>query len=539
MEVSINTCEWDVIVVGTGMGGGTLGFKLAKAGKRVLFLEKGKSHLRCTATLSGQYAEMFFPSIEPAEPKHAEILRRAGRWTDLIIDASGTEARSQIPFVGSGTGGSSALFGMAMERFSVADFDSGSCRVGAEESSLPDFWPISYADLKPHYEQAEKLYRVRGSVDPLRKEIIETYKSPPPLVASNEELFSFLNAKGFHPYHLPLACDFAPGCQNCQGFLCPKNCRNDSATMCVEPAIQQYGACLLELCEVIRIDTNNDLVSAVVCRWQGKTVKLRSKIVVLAAGALQTPALLLRSSFRAFPNGLANSSGQVGKNLMRHYVDIYAVAVKQKPHATDNLKQLAFNDLRHCHGMRWGTVQSFGTLPPPAMLFARIRKELRNSRLPILSRCFSLFKPIAEMIFSKVFSGKLMLASIMEDLPYIDNAVTLSPTGDVVIKYQIRPNERMRIECFRRRIGDALKPYSFIRIKQAESNSRLAHVCGTCRSGLNPKSSVVDSVNRTHDIGNLFIVDSSFFPSSGGTNPALTIAANALRVADHIITALH
>jgi len=170
------------------------------------------------------------------------------------------------------------------------------------------------------------------------------------------------------------------------------------------------------------------------------------------------------------------------------------------------------------------------------MLFGRIRGQLKNSPLPILSRCFGVFKPVAEMVFSKVFSGKLMLASIMEDLPYSDNAVTLSPTGEVVIKYRIRPAERTRIEGFRKQIGDALKPYSFIRIKQAESNSRIAHVCGTCRSGVNPKSSVVDTVNRAHDVANLFIVDSSFFPSSGGTNPALTIAANSLRVADHIIS---
>jgi choline dehydrogenase-like flavoprotein len=290
------------------------------------------------------------------------------------------------------------------------------------------------------------------------------------------------------------------------------------------------------MCEVIKIDASNSLVNAVVCRWQGKTLTLHSKIVVLAAGALYTPALLLRSSTEKFPNGLANSSGQVGKNLMRHYIDIYAIAVRQKPHATDNLKQVAFNDLRFPEEMKFGTVQSFGPLPPPAILFAKIRKRLIDTRLPFMSHCFSVFRPIAEFAFSKIFSGRLVLASIMEDLPYTDNAVSLSKTGDVVINYRIRPTERARIESFRRKIGGALKPYSFIRIKQAESNSRIAHVCGTCRSGLDPNSSVVDPYNRTHDIRNLFITDSSFFPSSGGTNPALTIAANALRVADHILT---
>jgi choline dehydrogenase-like flavoprotein len=535
MDGSIESREWDFIVIGTGMGGGTIGLKLAKAGKTVLFLEKGMSHLGCKTSLSGQYAEMFFPAVEPPESKHFDILERAGRWTDPIIDASGSKAHSNIPFIGSGTGGSTALFGMAMERFAEDDFHLRSHRDGADGSNLPDSWPISYDDLKPYYEQAEQLYRVRGTADPLRKETIKTYKAPVSLCAPNEELFNFLAGKGLHPYHLPLACDAVEGCRNCQGYLCPKNCRNDSATVCVQPAIRDYGASLLDSCEVIRIDSQNSQVNAVVCRRQGKIFTLRGKIVVLAAGALHTPALLLRSSSDEFPNGLANSSGLVGKNLMRHYIDIYAVAVKQKPQAADDLKQVAFNDLRFSEEMRFGTVQSFGPLPPPAILFAKIRKRLIDTRLPFTSSIFSLFRPFAEFAFSKIFAGRLVLASIMEDLPYTDNAVSISSTGKVVINYRIRPNETAKIESFRRKIGDALKPYSFIRIKQAESNSRIAHVCGTCRSGVDSNSSVVDAFNRAHDVRNLFITDSSFFPSSGGTNPALTIAANALRVADHIL----
>jgi choline dehydrogenase-like flavoprotein len=536
MEGAIDSQEWDVIVIGTGMGGGTVGLKLAKAGKRVLFLEKGRSHLGSATSLTGNYAENFFPIIEPPDAKHAGIMSKAGRWTDSIVDTSGTPTHSSIPFIGCGTGGSSALYGMAMERFSEADFHRGSYRTGADDSSsLPDSWPISYVDLKPYYEEAEQLYRVRGTVDPLRKETIETYQPPVPLCAPNEEMFSFLGGKGLHPYNLPLACDAVEGCLNCQGYLCPKNCRNDSAKICVEPAIRNYGASLLDECEAVRIDSSDSLVNAVVCRWRGKPLTLRGKIVVLAAGALHTPALLLRSSSEEFPNGLANSSGQVGKNLMRHYIDIYAIAIKQKPKATDNLKQIAFNDFYLSDGMRFGTVQSFGPLPSPAILFAKIRKRLTDTGLPFMSAIFNVFKPIAEFAFSKIFSGRLVLASIMEDLPYTDNAVSLSETGDVVISYKIHPTEMARIESFRKKIRAALKPYSFILKKEADSNSRIAHVCGTCRSGLDPNSSVVDAFNRAHDIKNLFITDASFFPTSGGTNPALTIAANALRAANHIL----
>lgn len=535
MQELIESCEWDAIVIGTGIGGGTVGFQLAKAGRRVLFLEKGRSHLGCEGSLSGQYAEMFFAEVEPPDLKHAETLSKAGRWTDLIVDMSGKRPNSQIPFIGSGTGGSSALYGMAMERFSEADFQCGSYRADTDGSNLPESWPISYADLKPYYERAERLYRVRGTVDPLRKETIHTYHPPVPLSAPNEELFDFLCGKGLHPYRLPLAYDAVEGCQNCQGFLCPKACRNDSATVCVKPAVQNHGARLLDLCEVIRIDVTKSLASAVVCRWRERTLILRGKIVVLAAGALHTPVLLLRSSSAEFPNGLANGSKQVGKNLMRHYIDIYAVALKQKPYATDNLKQIAFNDLRLSKEMRFGTVQSFGPLPPPSMLVGKLRKRLANAGFPFMSPCFNVFAPLVNLAFSKTFSSKLILASIMEDLPYIDNAVSLSRTGDVAINYRIPRAEASRIASFRKRVGEALKPYPFIRIRQAESNSRIAHVCGTCRAGLDPNTSVVDPFNRTHDCSNLFITDSSFFPSSGGTNPALTIAANALRVADHIL----
>jgi choline dehydrogenase-like flavoprotein len=138
MEDTFEGREWDVIVIGTGIGGGTIGFKLAKAGKRVLFLEKGRSHLGCTTSLSGQYAEMFFTPVEPPASKHSDILSKAGRWTDPIIDASGKRTHSDIPFVGSGTGGSSALYGMAMERFSESDFHCGSYLAGADDSNLPD-----------------------------------------------------------------------------------------------------------------------------------------------------------------------------------------------------------------------------------------------------------------------------------------------------------------------------------------------------------------------------------------------------------------
>ena len=125
----------------------------------------------------------------------------------------------------------------------------------------------------------------------------------------------------------------------------------------------------------------------------------------------------------------------------------------------------------------------------------------------------------------------------MEDLPYPENRIAPADTGDgLVLEYHLCPQERVRIEAWRRRLATILKPYRFLRIKQAENNERIAHACGTCRFGSDPRTSVLDPNNKAHGISNLHVVDGSFFPSSGGINPALTIAANALRVADRIIS---
>jgi len=529
-DINYEEYSWDAIIIGTGIGGGTLGLKLAEAGKNVLFLEKGKSYLTNKDVLSGQYAEIYFPKIERPEPKHFEILQRAGRWSGLVCDTSGKKSNSNIPFVGMGTGGSSALYGMVMERFSPIDFRDNHNNEKGEASK----WPISYNDLKPYYEEAERLYRVRGSVDPLRNENISTYMVPPDMIPANKEVFDFLSAKGFHPYQVPLACEFEQGCQNCQGFLCLKNCRNDSAKICISPAINQYGSRLLDICEVIKIETVEKSVSAVVCNWQDKTIHLRSKIVVLAAGALHTPALLLRSMSEQYPNGIANTSDQVGRNLMRHYIDIYAISVKQKPQSEDYVKQIAFNDLYQSKEGRLGTVQSFGKLPPPSIQVATVYCKLKDSLLPLLASIFILFRPLVEIFVSIIFTKRLILTSIMEDFPDRENRITISQKGEIAMNYRINLSERNRIKIFRKKIREALKPYSYILIKQADSNGRIAHVCGTCRFGANPENSVLNAMCQTHDLNNLFIVDSSFFPTSGGTNPALTIAANAIRVAEHI-----
>jgi len=278
-------------------------------------------------------------------------------------------------------------------------------------------------------------------------------------------------------------------------------------------------------------------VTALACRWRGAELTLRARRVILAAGALETPRILLGSASADWPEGLANDSLQVGRNLMRHYIDLYLVDPKVAQFDNRH-KEFAFNDFYQKDGMKLGSVQSFGRLPPAPLLAASMADDLRQGPLPWSAALFKLAQPVVQPFLGKLVNERMILAATLEDLPYADNRVALAGAGArLALSYRVRPHERARIGAFRGLMKDALKPYAFSVVKQAENNQRIAHVCGTCRFGTDPADSVLDANNRAHGLDNLYVVDASFFPSSGGTNPSLTIAANALRVAAHLIQA--
>lgn len=517
---------WDVIVVGTGMGGATLGQALAAAGHSVLFLERGRSHLgTATDSLLGDYPERFPQG--GATP--AERLARGGRWHEPIHDL--TRRRSFTPLIGCGSGGSSALYGMALERFHPADFAPRQHHRPDPEAALPEAWPLTYAELEPYYRRAEALYRVRGGPDPLRGEDTGHLLPPPPLAPAQQALFDFLTSRGLHPYRLHTACEHVAGCTVCQGYLCPRPCKNDSARICLEPALTQHGASLLDDCRVESLGADTTRVTAVQARWRGQPLSLRARVVVLAAGALQTPLILLRSASPEWPRGLANASGLVGRHLMRHYVDLYVLPADAAEGLAD--KALACNDYYLLDGRKLGSVQSFGALPPAALLVDNLRQELRQGPLSWLAGPFTLAGPALTAWLERRLARGLILASVLEDLPYADNRV--EPLGErTAIHYRIRPQEQARIDTLRRLLRTALAPRRPWLIRQAENNAQLAHVCGTCRFGTNPSTSVLDPDCRAHGLDNLYVADAAIFPTSGGANPALTVAANALRVAERI-----
>lgn len=525
------------------MGGATLGHALAKAGQRVLFCERGFNHFAHAGALTGDYPEQLAPDRGAGRELAAQDrLASAGRYSDGVIDDSSPRARRFVPFIGSGSGGSSALYGMALERFAAADFVPGASHPNAVESSLVDAWPIRFDAFCAYYAAAEKLYRVRGSADPLnRGPAAPHYLSPPPpLTPAAATLFNFFANQGLHPYPLPLACEHVPDCQCCQGYLCDRDCKNDSARICLVPAVRDFGAVLLDDCRVVRIEADRATATGLNCHWRGEDITLRARRIFLAAGALQTPCLMLRSQSAHWPQGLANGSGMVGRNLMRHCVDLYLVQPEQieRDGSFDNrFKEFAFNDFYCTEGVKLGSVQSFGRLPPAQMLFGTLQQDLQGGPLPWLAGAFGLTRPLLQPVLQRLVDRSIVLATIMEDLPYADNRVwpgADAGAGTVHMTYRLREPERARVARFRTLMRAALQPLRWRLIKQAENNQRIAHVCGTCRFGNDPKTSVLDPNNCCHELENLYVVDSSFFPSSGGTNPGLTIAANALRVADQL-----
>jgi len=521
---------WDVLVVGTGVGGATVGYALAQTGRRVLFIEKGLDVRPQAGGISGRYVEdtRGFRSRSPAQRR--DELARGGRATSTIDKVDGARRSAFVPYVGTGTGGSSALFGMVMERFFPVDFVPAQAFEDRGGSSLPDAWPISYESFRPWYERAERLYRVRGTSDPLRSsEDGAALLPPPPLAAGNAEFSEALAALGLHPYRLHRAAEQVPGCKTCSAYICAFGCKNDAARMCLTPALEQHGAHLLTECAATFLDADRTAVRRVVCSWRGRRLELRAKTVILAAGALASPALLLNSRSELWPNGLANDSGMVGRNLMLHISELYVLATAPKTPENAWRREIAFNDYYAASFGKFASVQSAG--PPPPLSYHRNRTGLNLWRL---------LGPLAPLVWNPL-SRRPFLGFYMEDLPYFENRVWPESAADadgnvrLGLRYRLGPSDRSRLRLFARLLVSRLRPFRPIPIfRVGDRQPDVTHACGTCRFGTDPRSSVLDPWNRAHGLDNLYVVDSSFFPSSAGTNPSLTIAANALRVGHHV-----
>lgn len=517
---------WDVAVIGTGMGGATAGYALAKRGYRVLFLEKGQFLHGAKDRGDGR--------MDPDAPQDPEARLRRGNWPTPL---EGNTSFGPLEFfapLGCGSGGSTSLFAAALERLAPSDFAPRGNHPDATEANLPEAWPITYDELASYYSIAEELFRVRGTEDPLRPGYGDGLREPPPLSERDQELYDTFREAGLHPYRVHVGCEFVDGCLECGGALCPKECKSDAGRICLLPALKMFGAKILPECNVTQLLASESSVRQIRCTWRGAELLISAKVVVLAAGAFMSPILLLNSRDEARPEGLANRSGMVGRNLMLHTGDFIAVRSKGRLSPDGPKKSLALNDFYFCDGQKLGTIQSVGievgwgvVLGYLRTLFDRERRWWMRITRPLL--------PFVAVVASRYFGNAAVICPIVEDLPYLRNRVIPDPTARSGMRFEYHyPEELQRRNRFLREKLFELLGSRRLAILSGENNLNFGHACGTCRFGEDPERSVLDRNNRAHDLENLYVVDSSFFPSSGGTNPSLTIAANALRVADAI-----
>jgi choline dehydrogenase-like flavoprotein len=518
---------WDAIVIGTGMGGATAGYALAARGWRVLFLEKGYFRHGAAKQSAGSSIEL---SDSPADRL------AAGWWPFPVTGQTSFGEESFFAPLGCGSGGTTTLYAAQLERLRPEDFRPRAWHPSATDSTLPGAWPIEYAELAPYYEQAELLYRVSGTADPLSPASESTsLRPPPPLSERDAALFTSFQDLGLHPYRAHVGYEFVSGCSGCGGVLCPQECKSDAGRICLLPALRDFNAKLLDDCEVVELEADADSIRRVHCRWRGVPLSVRGRIIVLAAGAFISPVLLLKSRSAAWPNGLANKSDQVGRNLMVHAHIWVAVGLKKPAATIGPVKAISLNDFYVDGQVKLGTVQSLGITVSAATIAYYLRSRI--GKVPkLIERTLRPFVRVLAHLIAIPFGKAAVFAGIIEDLPYADNRVVADPATENGWRFEYRyPDElRSRSRLFFERLRGLLGRRHRLLMVSGKNNLDFGHVCGTLRFGNDPATSVLNRDNRAHDVRNLYAVDASFFPSSGGTNLSLTIAANALRVAGEI-----
>ena len=515
------TMRYDVAIIGTGAGGGTLAYTLASTGKKVLVLERGDYVPREGANWSTRAVNL------------------EGRYQTKEVwrDADGAPLH---PHTNYWVGGNTKFYGAALFRLRREDFGEIKHWGGVSPA-----WPITYEDLEPYYTRAEQLYHVHGQrgVDPTDPPASAPYPHPP---VSHEPRIQHLAddfaRQGLQPFHVPLGVmldernprtSACIRCGTCDGHPCLVYAKSDAQVVAVDPALRHANVTLLTNAYVSRLETNSTgrAVTRIVVERNGAREEYKADIVVVSAGAINSAALLLRSASERYPRGLANSSGVVGRHYMGH-VNSVLMALSKCSNPTIFQKTLGLNDF-YFGSEEWpypmGHISFVGKLDGDTL----------RAGAPAIAPGWSL-----ELMAKH--SLDFWLTS--EDLPDPDNRVTLDRQGNIVLAY--RPNNEEGHRRLIARLEGLMQQQSKCSVHGHECHQGLfarnlflgqriplagvAHQNGTIRFGHDPRSAALDVHCKAHDLDNLYVVDASFFPSSAAVNPALTIMANALRVGDHL-----
>ena len=500
------TDHYDIVIVGSGAGGGTMARALAGSAARVLVLERGGPVPREAA------------NWDPDAVWKDLRYRTAERW----LDAEGKEF---IPYTHYGIGGNTKFWGCVLYRLRREDFQAVEHLDGISPA-----WPIDYETLEPYYQRAEQLYHVHGQhgVDPTEPARGPFPYPPIPHAPGMATLVEGLVRQGLHPSPLPLGL-LRPGedggcvlCKTCNSFPCQIDAKSDADICGIRPALEHSNVELWTNAHARRLvtDATGRRVEAVEVERQGETLRLGASLVVVSCGAVNSPALLLRSAGDKHPAGLANSSGLVGRRYMAHLATMMEGFHPFRPNDTVFQKTVAINDFYFRGpdvGYPLGHIQSQGRTHG---IMAKVVGDTIIPGIPLWA-------------YNAWVSRGVDWLAMSEDLPREENRVMLTPDGRIRLHYtpnNVRAHDRLVQETTR-----ILHRLGFWKvITHSFKGKNTTHQCGTLCFGTDPKRSVLDPLCRTHDVDNLFVVDASFFPSSAAVNPGLTIVAQALRVADHI-----
>lgn len=506
--------NWDVIVVGTGIGGGTVGRALAEAGKKVLFVEKGpKGHRREQTPLSH---DIFVPEARLAR----------GLWPGQM--RARIDGKKNLFFgpLGAGLGGSSSFYAATLERPAPHDLDD--CETCPHPNGA---WPVSYAEFEPYLSRAEALFHVSGAPCPLSPPPSGELAAPHPMNEVDKHISHRLREAGMTPYHLHSAIRRLENCNECLGFKCPRDCKMDGRSAGVEPALATGNAALLDCTKVTKLESEAGEITSLWARRAGETLVLNAPVVVLAGGAFGTPRLCLASTSEADPNGIANISGLVGRGLMFHVNEMLAVWPGLKGGLPS--KSLGFRDILCKDGMRLGMVQSMGINASYGEILHYIRQRLARSHVGG-SRLAQEVARLPAALAATLLGEAKIFVGLMEDFPYDENRVLPTETDEIAFEYRLSKELRKRRKVFRKALRSAFKGQRRLLLSGAPELN-FGHPCGTMRFGDNAASSVLRADGRAHELSNLYVADASFMPSSTGVNPSLTIAAQALRVSEAIL----
>ncbi|MGH7995995.1 MAG: GMC oxidoreductase [Opitutaceae bacterium] len=510
--------HYDVVVIGTGAGGGTLAHHLAQAGKRILVLERGPF-------LPREKANWDTKSVFIENRYHTREV-----WTDR-------EGKALHPGTGYWVGGNTKVYGAAMFRLRKEDFGILNHRGGISPE-----WPVKYDEFEPYYCQAERLFSVhgRGGIDPTEPPRSREY--PFPAISSEPRLQQIedeVRSLGFRPFPTPLGLKLDEAnplespcirCDTCDGYPCLVHAKADADIDCVRPVMHRPDVTLVTEAKVVRLHTgaSGRSVESVEVRLRDSeaTTRFSGDLVAVCCGAINSAALLLSSTSDRHPHGLANGSDQVGRNFMFHQAGAI-LAISEAPNSSRYMKSFSLNDFyfgEKDYPFPMGNVQPIGSF----------HFEMMEGDAPPLTPGF---------VLKRMATHAVPWWLMTEDLPSPDNRVRVV---DGAVRLEYTPNNVESFQRLMRRWIEVLKKVDGLEhvfdlhafFKKRIPLEGVGHQNGTCRFGLDPSQSVLDRDCRAHDVDNLYLVDGSFFPSSGAVNPSLTIIANALRVGDRMIERL-